>query len=611
MAASSAALLDPAPGGHAFLGVARSLRGLRWVERLDVAGANSAALASQQHGLPEIVARLLVGRGVAPGDCAQFLTPTLRDLMPDPSTLRDMDQGADRFARAIRDRERIAVVGDYDVDGAASVALVERFLRAHGLPVRVYVPDRLTEGYGPNPAAMRRLAEEGAALILTVDCGSTSIDAARAARDAGADVIVLDHHRPGEIVPAVHAMINPNRDDDLSGQGDLAAAGVVFLFLVATARVLRGSPGLDTAPDLLGWLDLVALATVCDLAPLRGLNRAFVVKGLQVMRLRQNPGLRALMDRAGLKEPPSAATLGFILGPRINASGRIGECGLGARLLSTDDDLEGMRIAETLERLNGERRALELRIFEDALARAGAVLSARPEAALIAVAGDRWHPGVLGLVASRLAERFGRPAVAVGWLPDGTGVGSGRGIAGVDLGAGIRAAVAHGLLTKGGGHAMAAGLTVDRERFAGFVAFMEQALQQGAGRIEPSDLLIDGVLSLGALTPDLVTLIDRAGPFGGAHPQPRFAVSAQRVAGAQLVGGDHIRLSLSDARGGRIDAMAFRAADGPLAARLMTSAALPLHVAGHLRRDSWGGRDRVRLVIEDAAETGRSPCGQG
>lgn len=600
--------LEPA----ALLGVTRSIKGFRWIERLDGKGLNEAAAMAQRHALPEIVTRLLAGRGVASDEAERFLEPTLRALLPDPSRLRDMDKGAERFAKAIHDRETIAVLGDYDVDGAASVALVGRFLRMYGLPVKAYIPDRLTEGYGASPDAMRTLAEHGASLILTVDCGATSADAISAANDAGADVIVLDHHPPGETLPPAFAIIDPNREDDLSGQGHLAAAGVVFLFLVATARVLRAS-GEEQAPDLLAWLDLVALATICDLVPLKGLNRAFVTQGLKILRMRQNAGLRALADRAGLREAPHAGTLGFILGPRINAGGRIGECGLGADLLATDDEIQAGCIADTLERLNVERRAIEVGIFEEAQMRADTALAARPDAPMLAIAGDGWHPGVLGLVASRLVERFAVPALVIGWGRDGTGTGSARSVPEVDIGRAIREAAEQGLLLKGGGHAMAGGVTLLRDRFAPAVAHIEQSLQKRrmSSGAAPRTLLLDGALSVAAVTPDLIGELERIGPYGSGHPEPRFAFASLRPLAAQVVGGEHVRCTLQDGRGDRIEAIAFRAANASLGQSLLRARSAPLHVAGQPKHEIWRGNGRIRLVIEDAAEPGGAPCDDG
>ena len=421
----------------ALLGVERSARGYRWVERLDPARALTATAIAQAHALPELLGRVLAARGAEIGTVARYLDPSLRTLLPDPARLQDMERAAMRFAAAIRAGERIAVFGDYDVDGAACVALIERYLRAHDQRPATYIPDRLTEGYGPTPEALRSLAEDGARLILTVDCGTTASAAIDAGNAAGADIIVIDHHQADEALPRAFAVVNPNRQDDLSGQGHLAAAGVVFLFLVAATRALRreGHYRGRAEPDLLGLLDLVALATVCDVVPLKDANRAFVAKGLKVLRLRNNAGLRALADVARIDAAPTPYTLGFILGPRINAGGRVGSSHLGARLLASDDDIEARGIADKLETLNAERKAIEERMLEDAFARAEAVLAAAPDSPLLFLGAEGWHKGLLGLIAGRIAERYHRPAFIAAHEPDGTATGSARSLPSVDLGA--------------------------------------------------------------------------------------------------------------------------------------------------------------------------------
>ncbi len=395
------------------LGVERSARGRRWVERLAPGRTMAATAIAQAHGLPELLGRVLAARGAELQTVERYLDPSLRTLLPDPTRLQDMTRAAERFADAIRQGEPVAVFGDYDVDGAASTALIERFLRAHGQPCATYIPDRLTEGYGPSAEALTGLVEEGARLILTVDCGTTSEPAIAAANAAGAEVIVIDHHQADEALPPAFAVINPNRQDDLSGQGHLAAAGVVFLFLVATIGVLRRMGGAyrdKPEPDLLGLLDLVALATVCDVVPLKDLNRAFVAKGLKVLRLRHNAGLRALADTARLDEAPSTYSLGFILGPRINAGGRVGASGLGARLLATDDEVEARSIAAKLEALNAERKMIEDRMLEEAFAHAEASLEASPDQPFLFLGAEGWHRGLIGLVAGRVTDRFHLPS---------------------------------------------------------------------------------------------------------------------------------------------------------------------------------------------------------
>jgi single-stranded-DNA-specific exonuclease len=593
---------EPTP---ALLGVAHSARGRRWVERLDPARALAATAISQAHGLPELLGRVLAARGADTHTVSRYLDPSLRTLLPDPARLQDMERAAERFASAIRDAEPVAVFGDYDVDGAASVALIERFLRAHGQDVVTYIPDRLTEGYGPTPAALTGLAKDGARLILTVDCGTTADAAIAAANESGAEIIVIDHHQADEALPPAFAVVNPNRQDDLSGQGHLAAAGVVFLFLVATTRVLRreGYYRDRTEPDLLSLLDLVALATVCDVVPLKEANRAFVAKGLKVMRLRKNQGLRALADEARIDEAPSVYTLGFILGPRINAGGRIGASSLGARLLASDDEIEARAIAAKLEALNTERRAIEERMLEEAFAAAEASLAASPDQPLLFLSAEGWHKGLLGLIAGRIAERFRLPAFVSALEPDGTATGSARSIASVDLGAAVRAALQEGLLVKGGGHAMAAGFKLVRRKQEAVQAFLlERLARPVAQAMAIRHLAIDGALSSGGASKELMDLLDRAGPFGPGHPEPRFVFPAHRLSRVRRIKGLHVRCTLSASDGARIEACAFRVADTPLGALLLAGEGLPLHITGHLRRTSWQGRESVELMIEDAAD---------
>jgi single-stranded-DNA-specific exonuclease len=589
----------------ALLGVEQSARGYRWVERLDPGRTLIATAISQANGLPELLGRVLAARGADSQTAARYLDPSLRTLLPDPSRLRDMEKAATRFAAAIRAGVKLAVFGDYDVDGAASVALIERFLRAHGRSVATYIPDRLTEGYGPSPEALVALAEEGARLILTVDCGTTSNFAIEAANAAGAEIIVIDHHQADDTLPPAFAVINPNRQDDLSGQGHLAAAGVVFLFLVATMRVLRreGFYQALPEPDLLDLLDLVALATVCDVVPLKDANRAFVAKGLRVFRARRNQGLRALADAARIDQAPNCYTLGFILGPRINAGGRVGASSLGARLLASDDEVEARGLAARLEALNAERKAIEERMIEEAFASAEAALdtdSARP---LLFLAAEGWHKGLLGLIAARVAERFRLPTFVASLEPDGFATGSARSIASVDLGAAVREAVHAGLLVKGGGHAMAAGFKLDRSKHDALVAFLVERLgTQVALARTVRQLAIDGALTAGGASQELMDLLDRAGPYGPGHPEPRFVFPAHRLSRIRHLKEAHVRCTLKAQDGARIEACAFRVGDTKLSKLLLKGEGLPLHVAGHLRRTSWQGRDSVELLIEDAAD---------
>jgi single-stranded-DNA-specific exonuclease len=585
------------------LGVERSARGLRWTERLDPARTFAAAAIAQAHGLPELIGRVLAARGAEAHTASRYLDPALKTLLPDPTSLQDMEKAAMRFASSIRAGEAIAVFGDYDVDGAASVALIERFLNAHGQGVTTYIPDRLTEGYGPSEAALAALAKEGARLILTVDCGTTSEAAIAAANAAGAEVIVIDHHQADEALPPALAVLNPNRQDDLSGQGHLAAAGVVFLFLVATTRVLRreGFYRELAEPDLLGLLDLVALATVCDVVPLKEVNRAFVAQGLKVLRLRHNQGLRALADAARIDETPTCYTLGFILGPRINAGGRIGASSLGAKTLACDDEIEARAIAVKLEAANTERRVIEERMLEEAFALAEA--SADDGRPLLFLAAEGWHKGLLGLIAGRVAERFRLPAFIATLEPDGFAIGSARSIASVDLGSVVRNAVHEGLLVKGGGHAMAAGFKLQRCKQDALLEFLHERLARPVAEAATvRQLPIDGALSAGGASQELMDLLDRAGPYGPGHPEPRFAFPAHRLSRVRAIKEAHMRCTLQAPDGARIEACAFRVAGTPLGKLLLKGEGLPLHVAGHLRRTRWQGREGVELLIEDAAD---------
>jgi single-stranded-DNA-specific exonuclease len=602
----TAALKYPSPEfAGALLGVKQSARGFRWVERLDPGRTLVATSIAQANGLPELLGRVLAARGAEAHTAARYLDPSLKTLLPDPSCLRDMEKAATRFAAAIKAGEKVAVFGDYDVDGAASVALIERFLRAHGQSVATYIPDRLTEGYGPSPEALVGLAEDGARLILTVDCGTTSEAAIETANATGAEVIVIDHHQADDALPPAYAVLNPNRQDDLSGQGHLAAAGVVFLFLVATTRALRREGFYPSAPepDLLGLLDLVALATVCDVVPLKDANRAFVAKGLRVLRARRNQGLRALADSARIDEAPTSYTLGFILGPRINAGGRVGASSLGARLLATEDEIEARGIAAKLEALNAERKAIEERMLEEAFALAEAALDADAAQPLLFLAAEGWHKGLLGLIAGRVAERLRLPTFVSSLEPDGFATGSARSITSVDLGAAVRAAVHEGLLVKGGGHAMAAGFKLERRKQAALVAFLiERLATQVALASTVRTLAIDGALSAAGASRELMDLLDRAGPYGPGHPEPRFVFPAHRLSRIRHLKEAHVRCTLKAPDGARIEACAFRVGDTPLAKLLLKGEGLPLHVTGHLRRTSWQGRESVELLIEDAAD---------
>lgn len=588
-----------------FLGVGQSATGLKWVDRLGQREANIALAMAQNHGFPDIVTRVLAGRGVGLDDAAAFMEPTLKSLMPDPTSLTDMAPAAARIAKAIIARETVAIFGDYDVDGACSSAILSRFLAHYGIANQIYIPDRIFEGYGPNPAAMQELAKQ-ASLIVTVDCGTNSAAAIDAAKAAGADVVVLDHHQVGGNLPeAALAIVNPNREDDLSGQGHLCAAGVVFLTLVQTSRILReqGVKLNTNPPDLLSLLDLVALATICDVVPLKELNRAFVVKGLLVARTQQNVGLAALARVSRIGEPLNAFHFAYLIGPRINAGGRIGDAGLGARLLTLDDPDEAMRIAQELDRLNQERQAMETIMLEQAEAEAMAELSSSSGPAILITANDDWHPGIVGLIAARLKERARRPAFAIAFNANGTGSGSGRSINGFDLGKLVRGAVEQGLLVKGGGHAMAAGITVERGKMGALRAFFEEQSAEMVGQLRGNaSLAIDGALSAAGATVPLYETMEKAGPFGSGHPQPVLVLPHHRLIDARSVGINHIKVTLAGADGKRINAIAFRAVGSDLGDFLFRQLGQSLHVAGNLALNHWNGSTTTQFRILDAAK---------
>jgi len=583
----------------AFLGVERSACGKRWRERAGDIGSGGAIAA--QHGLPEIVGRLLTQRGVSAAEAPLFLAPRLREQLPDPAHLRDMMPAVARLARAIREGEAIVVFGDYDVDGATSAALLLRFFAAVDARASAYVPDRLREGYGPNAPALLRLKTEGAGVVITVDCGATAHEPLGAAADAGLDVIVVDHHVTEPLLPHALALVNPNRLDETSPHGNLAAVGVAFLLVVALNRALREA-GWYTArpePDLLQWLDLVALGTVCDVVPLNGLNRALVAQGIRVARRMANPGLHALAAAASANGPVDAYQLGFVLGPRVNAGGRVGAADLGARLLATDDPALAAELAQRLDAYNRERREIEARTLVAAIEQ---VEAAPQSPALVFATGEGWHPGVIGIVAARLKERYERPACVVA-LADGIGKGSGRSVPGLALGPAVIAARQAGLLVNGGGHAMAAGFTVAADRVEALREFLAERLGDGIERQPPvPELAIDGALSAAGAQAGLLAHLDALAPFGAANPEPRFAFPAVRMAHVEPVGTGHLRCALADMVGeGRLAAIAFRVADTPLGQLLTAARGRAIHVAGHLRRDNYRGGDAVQLVIDDAA----------
>ncbi len=578
------------------LPLASSILGQPWRWRGTGPGLPGAGRAA---GIPDLVADLFAARGGAPSEYARLADPRLRDWLPDPHILIGMEIAAHRLAHAVRSAEPITIFGDYDVDGATSAALLIRFLRAAGADPQAYIPDRLLEGYGPSANAMHLIAARGARLVVTVDCGAQGFEALAAARDAGLDVLVIDHHQCATELPIAHAIVNPNRLDQPHGHGHLAAVGVCFLLAVATTRVLRETGHWSQRPEprLLDLLDLVALGTVADVVPLRDLNRAFVSQGLKVMARRGNAGLAALADVAGLSAHPVARDLGFALGPRVNAGGRIGAADLGVRLLTTDCPHEAATLAAELNRLNAERRAIEAAVTQ-AATEAAAVRTGDP---VIVVAGEGWHAGVIGIAAARLKERFGRPAIVIG-LGAQTGKGSGRSISGVDLGAAVIAARDRGLLLAGGGHAMAAGLTVQ----AGKVDALREDLcatldAHVATSRAASALMFDAVLAPAGVCSALADALDAAGPYGAGWPSPRVIAGPGQIVDARVVGEGHLRLVFAGADGGRLKAIAFRHAETALGAALLGARGRRIHLAGRIARDDWGSKPAAELHVEDAA----------
>jgi single-stranded-DNA-specific exonuclease len=580
-------------------GVSRSILGQPW--RWRGAAGDGLDAGFEPDGL---VDQLLMARGVAREELERHRTPTIRGFMPDPSIFRDMDQAAARLADAVESREPVTVFGDYDVDGATSAALLVRLLRDLGCEPKAYIPDRLMEGYGPSGEALVRLAQEGARLIVTVDCGAQAFEALEMARGAGVDVVVVDHHKCQSALPRAHSLVNPNRldeADEAARHGNLAAVGVCFLLAAATVRTLRGRGFFAARPEpkLTDLLDLVALGTVADVASLHGLNRAFVTQGLKVMAQRRNVGLSALIDASRLTKAPACHELGFALGPRINAGGRVGKSDLGVRLLTTEDAEEARSIAAELDRLNEERRAIEATVCEAAEQLCGA----QGNRAVAVVASEGWHPGVIGIVAGRLKEKLGRPAIVVALGEDGLGKGSGRSISGVDLGAAVLAAKDMGLLVAGGGHAMAAGLTVERGKMDAFRDFLDDRLAADIARSrDAAALLLDAVLAPGGVCPTLCDALDAGGPYGAGWAAPRVAAGPVRIVKADVVGSGHLRLIVAGDDGRRIKAIGFRLAEGALGQAMLSC---PPHrrlwIAGRVKRDDWNGRDSAELHLDDAA----------
>jgi single-stranded-DNA-specific exonuclease len=554
--------------------------------------------------MSEILARILAGRGVGIDEADDYLNPTLRGLMPDPSSMADMDRLAPRLVAAITNNEKVALFGDYDVDGACSCALMSRYLGHFGLEPEVYIPDRIFEGYGPNIAAIDKLIDSGATLLITLDCGTVSDAPIAHARSRGVDVLVIDHHLSDHDLPPANALVNPNRPDDISGLGYLCAAGVTFMVLVAVNRLLR-QRGDTGQPDLMQLLDLVALATVCDVVPLNRLNRAFVVRGLEVARRQANRGIGALALAARVTGPLNPYHLGYLVGPRINAGGRIGDAALGTRLLTLDDEHEALVIAARLNDLNAERQKIEVEAVEEATRVAEEEIGGGEGPPVLVLASANWHAGVVGLVAARLRERFERPAFAIALHADGTGTGSGRSMPGVDLGRAVIAAVEADIIQKGGGHAMAAGVTLKPGQLGAFRAHMSEALKDSVGAARAlTALKIDAALTARGATVEFVEDIERAGPFGSGNPQPVFAFPAHRVKFPQVVGaGGHVSFQLTADDGARIKAIAFRAANTALGQTLLAAGPeTRLHLAGTLSLDHYQGTSSVQLRLSDAAE---------
>ncbi|WP_375608694.1 MULTISPECIES: single-stranded-DNA-specific exonuclease RecJ [unclassified Bartonella] len=585
-----------------FLNVESSACGQAWLDALDVQGINNARAISQKFGFPDQLARVLSARDVDEAEAVAFINPTLRTLMPDPESFRDMQCAAERIVKALLNQEQVAVFGDYDVDGACSSALIARFFRYFGIEVKIYIPDRIVEGYGPNEQAMRMLVQEGARLIITVDCGANSPDAVKAARLAGADVVILDHHQMSEIHQEAIALVNPNRPDDFSEQGHLCAAGVVFVTLAWVHHLLRKKQFKGKLPDLLSMLDLVALATICDVVPLQGVNRAFVIKGLQVARSMHNLGITALTKVARIGEPLNSFHLGFLLGPRINAGGRIGDQALGARLLSCENKDEADRIAEQLDRLNQERQEMENIQLAQAESYITSLYQDQEIPLSLVISHKEWHPGIIGILASRLKERFFCPVFAIALKEDGNGIGSGRSINGIDLGALVREAVTLNLLEKGGGHSMAAGITIQSTKIEIFRKWLEEKVSLMVSQLRAKkSLSIDGSLSASGVNEALFELLEKAGPFGAGNATPVFVLPSHRLVNLSEVGKGHLRLIVSNVEGKKLQGIAFRAVGTSLGDFLFENIGEMIHLAGHLSLNYWNGTINPQLRVIDAA----------
>lgn len=576
-----------------------SLLGKKW--HLHTPDFRQTLALAQHFDVKELVAELLTNRGYTLDTAAAFLAPTIKELLPDPYHLLDMEKGVKRLYQAISTNEKVAVFGDYDVDGATSSALLRRYAQDIGLKFGLYIPDRIDEGYGPNAAALQKLYKDGYRVVIMVDCGTTAFEPLEAAAAIGLDIIVLDHHLSLATLPPTAALINPNRIDETSPLKTLCAAGLAFVFLVAFHRHIRlnGYFKDKAEPDLRQYLDLVALGTVCDVMPLTGLNRAFVSQGLKVMHRRNNLGIKALADLATVDDVPTAYHLGFVIGPRINAGGRVGKADLGSRLLTTTDTLEAQRIAQELDLFNRERQTIEALVLEQAMEEIER--HNYHHNPVILVSGDNWHPGVIGIVAGRLKERYHRPACVVGYIDD-LGKGSGRSINGVNLGAAMHQACSKGLLLHGGGHAMAAGFSVARDQYQAFYDFLNESLSSAVSAIEPT-LELDAQLTVAGAIPELLQQLKRLEPYGSGNPTPRFCLKEVQIRYVEKVGLNHLRCQLLGADGSKIKGMAFRAVDTPLGDFLQKYSKTPVNVAGTLKLDNWLGRSEVVCFIDDIMQT--------
>ena len=587
------------------LGVTQSASSRVWIEKLSLSQQSQATAISQQHGVPEVIGRVLAARNIDLEDVPNFLDPKFKDFMPDPLTLTDMDKVCDRIYKAIDEGVKIGIIGDYDVDGATSVALLAKFLKFVGTEFIYHIPDRVIEGYGPSISAIQMFNDQGIKLIVSVDCGSIAFDEFEEAAKLGIDVVVIDHHQLSEDLPVTIGLINPRREDDVSEQSHLAAVGVTFLFLVALNRMLRDKKHYKNGePKLMEWLDLVALGTVCDVVPLKGLNRIFVKQGLKCIQNRRNIGLSALCDVVKLHGPAATYHIGYLLGPRINAGGRIGDPRLGVELLISDDEKQAFEIANKLNELNKIRQEMEANMLEQGKAQADRFVQENPDTPAIVVGSDEWHPGIVGLIASRIREAYSLPAFAIFFFKDGVGQGSARSIEGVDIGEVVKTAAKKEILLKGGGHAMAAGIKIDREKLPAFRDFLASELVDAVKAVKnlTHTFKLDGTITAAAATIDSYDLLESAGPYGAGHSEPVFVMPSHLLKSAVVVGKNHVKVTLASADGVTINGISFQSADKPLGKFLLNSIGSYIHVACMLSSNFWNGRKFVEIRVVDAAD---------